>query len=132
VTHKYAGGCDHIHTHSDNDPIDNYICHCSVCKGIIGQDSTHVVFFNHGVMAVDNADGLNRQLFNGQNPDGPLDLCTCATCGVPIMLDDREERIRVVVPILMGLRPGQPASDLPCLLRTGRRCSCTGRRSSRP
>ena len=105
MAHKYAGGCDHIHTHSDNDPIDNHICHCSVCKGVTGQDSTHVVFFNHGDMAVDNAGGLKRQPFNGQNPDGPLDLCTCATCGTPIMLDDKEKRIRVIVPNLMGYDP---------------------------
>ena len=105
MAHKYAGGCDHIHTHSANDPIDNHICHCSVCKGVTGQDSTHVVFFNHGDMAVDNAGGLKRQPFNGQNPDGPLDLCTCATCGTPIMLDDKEKRIRVIVPNLMGYDP---------------------------
>ena len=24
MSHKYAGGCDHIHTHSDNYPIDNH------------------------------------------------------------------------------------------------------------
>jgi TPR repeat protein len=40
-----------------------------------------------------------------QNPDGPLDLCTCATCGTPIMLDDKESRIRVIVPNLMGYNP---------------------------
>ncbi len=27
MAHKYAGGCDHIHTHSDDDPIDNHTCH---------------------------------------------------------------------------------------------------------
>ncbi len=102
MSHKYAGGCDHIHTHSDNDPIDNHTCHCSVCKSVTGQDSTHVVFFNHGDAKVDNLDGLNRQPFNAQNPEGPLELCTCSDCGTPIMLDDKQGRIRVIVPNLMG------------------------------
>ena len=79
MSHKFAGGCDHIHTHSDTDPIDNHTCHCSVCKRVTGQDTTHVVFFNHGDVAIDNPAGLNRQPFNDQNPDGPLELCTCAT-----------------------------------------------------
>ncbi len=102
MSHKYAGGCDHIHTHSDNDPIDNHTCHCSVCKGVTGQDTTHVVFFNHGDLEVDNIDGLNRQPFNAQNPGGPLELCTCSDCGAPIMLDDKQGRIRAIVPNLMG------------------------------
>jgi hypothetical protein len=102
MSHKFSGGCDHIHTHSDADPIDNHTCHCSVCKGVTGQDTTHVVFFNHGDLAVDNLDGLKRQPFNAANPDGPLDLCTCAECGAPIMLDDKERRIRVIVPNIMG------------------------------
>ena len=99
---KYSGGCDHIHTHSDQEPIDNHTCHCSVCKGVTNQDTTHVVFFNHADLVVDNLDGLNRQPFNSQNPDGPLELCTCADCGTPIMLDDKQGRIRVIVPNLMG------------------------------
>ena len=102
MSHKYAGGCEHIHTHSNNEPIDNHTCHCSVCKGVTGQDTTHVVFFNHGDLEVDNLDGLKRQPFNAQNPDGPLELCTCATCGTPIMLDDKQHRIRAIVPNLMG------------------------------
>jgi hypothetical protein len=102
MSNKYAGGCDHIHTHSNNDPIDNHTCHCSVCKGVTGQDSTHVVFFNYGDLEVDNLDSLNRQPFNAQNPDGPLELCTCSDCGTPIMLDDKQHRIRVIVPNLMG------------------------------
>jgi len=102
MSNKYAGGCDHIHTYSNNDPIDIHTCHCSVCKGVTGQDSTHVVFFNHGDLEVDNLDGLNRQPFNAQNPDGPLELCTCSDCGTPIMLDDKLGRIRVIVPNLMG------------------------------
>jgi hypothetical protein len=102
MSNKYAGGCDHIHTHSDNDPIDNHTCHCSVCKSVTGQDTTHVVFFNRGDLKVDNLDGLNRQPFNAQNPDGPLELCTCSDCGTPIMLDDKQKRIRAIVPNLMG------------------------------
>jgi hypothetical protein len=102
MNNKYAGGCDHVHTHSENEPIDNHTCHCSVCKGVTGQDTTHVVFFNHGDVAVDKPDGLKRQPFNAQNPDGPLELCTCASCGAPIMLDDKEGRIRAIVPNLMG------------------------------
>ena len=103
MTHKYSGGCDHVHTHSDNDPIDNHTCHCSVCKSVTGQDTTHVVFFDHRDLAVDNLDGLNRQPFNANNPDGPLELCTCADCGSPIMLDDKQGRIRVIVPNLMAV-----------------------------
>ena len=102
MTNKYAGGCDHIHTHSDNDPIDSHTCHCSICKRVTAQDTTHVVMFNHGDLEVDNLDSLNRQPFNDQNPDGPLELCTCSTCGTPIMLDDKQRRFRVIVPNLMG------------------------------
>lgn len=47
-------------------------------------------------------DKLNRQPFNANHPDGPLELCTCADCGSPIMLDDKQRRIRVIVPNLMG------------------------------
>jgi len=60
------------------------------------------VFFRYGDVAVDNPGALKRQPFNDQNPDGPLELCTCATCGTPIMLDDKQHRIRVIVPNLMG------------------------------
>jgi len=102
MSNKYAGGCEHVHTHSDEDPIDNHTCHCSVCKSVTGQDTTHVVFFNYGDLAVDKPEHLNRQPFNSNNPDGPLELCTCATCGTPIMLDDKEKRIRAIVPNLMG------------------------------
>jgi hypothetical protein len=102
MPHKYAGGCEHCHTHSDHDPIDNHTCHCSVCKGVTGQDTTHVVFFKHLDLTVDNPGGLKRQPFNAQNPNGPLELCVCAECGTPIMLDDKEGRIRAIVPNLMG------------------------------
>lgn len=99
---KHTGGCEHIHTHSNSDPIDSHTCHCSVCKSVTGQETTHVVFFNHGDLQVDKPEGLKRQPFNSKNPDGPLDLCTCAECGTPIMLDDKQKRIRVIVPNLMG------------------------------
>jgi len=99
---KYSGGCDHVHTTSDKEPIDNHTCHCSVCKRVTGQPTTHVVFFNHGDLSVDDMAGLKRQPFNDQNPKGPLELCVCAKCGKPIMLDDKQKRIRVIVPNLMG------------------------------
>jgi hypothetical protein len=102
MAHKFSGGCDHVHTHSDASPIDNHVCHCSVCKRVTGQDATHVVFFKHGDLKVDNLAGLKRQPFNDQNPKGPLELCLCKTCGTPIMLDDKQKRIRVIVPNLMG------------------------------
>ena len=108
MSHKYAGGCDHIHTHADHDPVDNHVCHCNVCKAVTGQQSTHVVFFKHGDLAVDHPEKLKRQPFNVQNPDGPLELCTCAECGAPILLDDKQKRIRVAVPNLMGYDAGFP------------------------
>ena len=107
---KYEGGCEHVHTQSENEPIDNHTCHCSVCKRVTGQDTTHVVFFNHGDLAVDNEGSLNRLPFNDQNPDGPLELCVCSDCGTPIMLDDKQGRIRVVVPNLMGYPDGFPSA----------------------
>ena len=102
MSHKYAGGCEHVSAHSEREPVDNHICHCSVCKRVTGQQSTHVVFFRHGDLAVEKADSLDRQPFNTKNPDGPLELCTCPDCGKPIMLDDKMSRIRAVVPNLMG------------------------------
>jgi hypothetical protein len=102
MPHKYTGGCDHIATHADAEPIDNHTCHCSVCKRVTGQSTTHVVFFGYDDLKVDNPKELDRQPFNSQNPNGPLELCTCETCGQPIMLDDKQRRIRVIVPNLMG------------------------------
>jgi hypothetical protein len=102
MSHKYTGGCNHVHTYSDNEPIDNHTCHCSVCKRVTGQDTTHVVFFRHGDLKVDKPDALKRQPFNDQNPSGPLELCVCGECGTPIMLDDKQKRIRAIVPNLMG------------------------------
>ena len=105
MSHSYTGGCAHIHTHSDSEPIDRHTCHCSICKNVTGQESTHVVFFNFQELKVDNLDGLNRQPFNANNPDGPLELCTCSSCGQPVMLDDKLRRIRAIVPNLMGYEP---------------------------
>jgi hypothetical protein len=102
MAHKHSGGCKHVHTHSDAEPIDNHTCHCSVCKRVTGQPTTHVVFFKHGDLKVDNEKGLKRMPFSDQNPNGPLELCVCADCGTPIMLDDKQHRIRVIVPNLMG------------------------------
>ena len=105
MSHNYSGGCAHIHTYSDAEPIDLHTCHCSVCKRVTGQGTTEVVFFKHGDLAVDNPGGLKRQPFNDQNPNGPLELCVCGDCGTPIMLDDKQRRIRAVVPNLMGFDP---------------------------
>lgn len=106
MSHKYEGGCDHVHTCADAEPIDKHTCHCSVCKNVTGQPTTHVVFFKHGELEV-NGGSLNRQPFNADNPDGPLELCTCTECGTPIMLDDKQSRIRAVVPNLMGFDPAK-------------------------
>ena len=102
MPHKYAGGCAHHSSYSDNEPIDNHTCHCSVCKRVTGQPTTHVVFFKYADLTVDGAGSLKRQPFNDQNPDGPLELCVCEICGTPIMVDDKQRRIRIVVPNLMG------------------------------
>ena len=107
MAHKYTGGCDHVHTHADKDPIDVHTCHCSVCKRVTSQADTHVVFFGYGDLKVDKPDKLKRQPFNDQNPNGPLELCVCATCGQPIMLDDKQRRIRAIVPNLMGFDAGK-------------------------
>ena len=115
---KYSGGCEHVHTSSDKDPIDNHTCHCSVCKRVTGQATTHVVFFNYNDLKVDNMAGLKRQPFNDQNPKGPLELCTCAKCGKPIMLDDKQKRIRVIVPNLMGYDAKNLHADLSRVLRS--------------
>lgn len=105
MSNSYKGGCDHVHTHADKEPIDLHTCHCSVCKSVTGQATTEVIFFNHGDLQVDHPENLKRQPFNANNPDGPLELCTCATCGTPIMLDDKQSRIRAIVPNLMGFDP---------------------------
>lgn len=110
MSQKFSGGCTHVHTHADHDPIDNHTCHCSVCKSVTGQSTTHVAFFKHADVAVDHPEALKRQPFNAKNPDGPLELCTCAECGTPIMLDDKQGRIRAIVPNLMGYAASFPAA----------------------
>src|SRR3546814_12327925 len=60
MPHKYAGGCDHVHTHSDAEPLDNHTCHCSVCKRVTGQDSTHAAFFKHADVKVDKPNDLKQ------------------------------------------------------------------------
>lgn len=102
MSHKHEGGCAHIRTYSDHDPIDNHICHCSVCKSVTGQPTTHVVFFNHDDLVVENLDLVKRQPFNVNNPDGPLVLATCGECGAPVFVGDKLGRIRGLVPNLMG------------------------------
>lgn len=63
------------------------------------------MFFKHADLEVDHLDGLNRVPFNSEKPDGPLEVCVCSECGTPIMLDDKEHRIRAIVPNLMGYDP---------------------------
>ena len=106
MSHKYTGGCDHVHVYSDSDPIDNHECHCNMCKAVTGQHTTHVVFFNHGDLNVDHPELLKRVPFAADNPDGPLEICLCSECDGVIMLDDKEGRIRVAVPNVMGYDAG--------------------------
>ncbi len=42
---------------------------------------------------------------HARTPWGAVTKVTCATCGTPIMLDDKEGRIRAIVPNLMGYDP---------------------------
>ena len=105
---KFSGGCDHIKTHSNVDPIDNLTCHCSVCKRVTGQPTTHVVFFQYSDLEVNNDDGINKQPFNDQNLDGPLELSTSSPCGTQKMLADKLNRIRAIVPNIMGYRDDFP------------------------
>jgi hypothetical protein len=110
MAHRFTGGCDHVHTIAHDSPIDNHTCHCSVCKRVTGQPTTHVVFFNHDDLSVDRPEATQRVPFNDQNPDGPLEICVCSVCGTPLMLDDKEKRIRVIVPNLMGYDDAFPAA----------------------
>ena len=54
---------------------------------------------------------LKRQPFNDQNPSGPLELCTCATCGKPIMLDFKYVDGGAVLPSDAEVKKLRPASD---------------------
>lgn len=99
---KYEGGCAHCHVTADAEPIDNHECHCNVCKAVTGQQMTHVAFSNSGDLHVNRPEKIKRQPFNADNPGGPLELCTCADCGAALMLDDKQHRIRVAVPNVMG------------------------------
>merc|ERR1712039_1063253 len=103
---KFVGGSGYVKTWSFADPIDNHTCHCDVCKKVTGQPSTHVAFFKHDDLKVEGE--LTRQPFNPENPDGPLELCCCKETGLPIMLDDKVGRIRVVVPNIMGFSADFP------------------------
>lgn len=98
----YKGGCDHVHITARGEPIDNHVCHCNVCKAVTGQQTTHVAFYAHDHIKVDHPEKMKRQPFNANNPDGPLELCTCADCGAALLLDDKQGRIRVAVPNVMG------------------------------
>jgi len=98
----FSGGCDHVHVTAQGEPIDNHVCHCNVCKNVTGQHTTHVAFYAHDHIQIDHPELLNRQPFNADNPDGPLELCTCKECGAAVLLDDKEGRIRVAVPNVMG------------------------------
>lgn len=71
-------------------------------KGVTGQQTTHVAFFNHGDIQVDHPELMNRVPFNKDNPSGPLEICVCKECGAALMLDDKQGRIRVAVPNVMG------------------------------
>lgn len=128
MVHKL--GCGHIRTGSSEDPLDNHICHCSVCRRVTGQGSTHVVLFKHSDLEISESSRLNRQPFNDSNPDGPLELCTYSICSTPIVLDDKQKRIRVIVPNLMGYDPENlPATyhaffDASSGAKAGRRQSC--------
>lgn len=99
---KYAGGCAHVHVTSDAEPIDNHICHCNVCKAVTGAQTTHVAFFGYDDLKVDHPEKMTRIPYNRNNPDGPLELCLCTECGAPLMVDDRQRRIRVAAPAVMG------------------------------
>jgi hypothetical protein len=102
MTTHYAGGCAHVHVTASAEPIDNHECHCNVCKSVTGQQHTHVAFFNHGDIQTDHPEKMKRVPFNAQNPDGPLEICLCTDCGAVLMLDDKQKRIRVAVPNVMG------------------------------
>src|SRR3546814_18093527 len=77
MPHKYAGGCAHVHTHSDAEPPDNHTCHCSVCKRVTGQDSHNVAVFKHGDVKGAKPNDLTRHTFTNQNTTNTMNLTTC-------------------------------------------------------
>lgn len=99
---KYNAGCAHVHVTIDAEPIDNHECHCNVCKSVTKQHSTHVAFFNYADVKVDHPEKIKRVPFNADNPNGPLEICLCSECNAVLMLDDKQKRIRVGVPNVMG------------------------------
>ena len=102
MTSPYTGGCEHHRVRATAEPIDNHVCHCNVCKTVTGQQTTHVAFFNYGDLSAENEGTMKRVPFNAENPDGPLQICICEDCGAVLMLDDKQKRIRVAVPNVMG------------------------------
>ncbi len=58
---------------------------------------------------------------HAQKPERPAEICLCTDCGAAIMLDDKQHRIRVAVPNVMGLRCGRLSGcHLPRLLDTSK------------
>lgn len=99
---SYTGGCEHHRVTASAEPIDNHECHCNVCKSVTGQHTTHVAFFNYGDLKMDGSGTPKRVPFNKDNPNGPLEIVICEDCGAVLMLDDKQHRIRVAVPNVMG------------------------------
>ncbi len=131
MAHKYDGGCDHVHTHADADPMDDHICHCSVCKRVTGQPSTHVVFFNHGDLAVDNPGGTEPRAVQRPEPQraaGAVHLRRVRHADHARRQATPDTRGRAKPD---GLRSRQPAGDLSCLLRRIDRRGEAGGRPSR-
>ena len=102
MTSPYIGGCAHHPVTASAEPIDNHECHCNVCKSVTKQHTTHVAFFNYSDLKTSNEAAMKRVPFNAENPDGPLEICLCEDCGAVLMLDDKQHRIRVAVPNVMG------------------------------
>ena len=69
--------------------------------------NTHVAFFNYGDLKVDHPEKIKRVPFNASNPGGPLEICLCTECNSVLMLDDKQHRIRVAVPNVMGYDTGK-------------------------
>ena len=72
MTTHYAGGCAHVRVTASAEPIDNHECHCNVCKGVTGQQHTHVAFFNHKDIQVDHPEKINKRLVEYRTQTAPL------------------------------------------------------------